>query len=221
MNWLMSESASAHGPTIDALYYTILAITGLVFVAVQVTLVYLIIRYRHRDGQKAAYVPGNVRVEVVWTAIPFLIMLFLAFQSRNVWRQVRYQDRMPENALEIAVQARQFEWLATYPGPDGQLGTADDIESRNRIPIPVNRPVLVRLTAAEVIHSFFIPDFRVKQDAVPGMEIPVWFEATRTGEFPLACAELCGLGHYRMGGTVVVQTPEEFETWQRQAAAAQ
>jgi cytochrome c oxidase subunit 2 len=93
--------------------------------------------------------------------------------------------------------------------------------SRNALHIAVNQPVVVQLEALEVIHSFFLPEFRVKQDAVPGMITPVWFEATRTGEFTLACAELCGLGHYRMGGTVTVHSEAEFQNWlsEQQAAA--
>jgi cytochrome c oxidase subunit II len=95
--------------------------------------------------------------------------------------------------LEVAVAAKQFEWNVTYPGPDGVLGTADDFTRRNQLHLPVGRVVHVHLTAEDVIHSFFLPEFRVKQDAVPGMRIPVWFEATRTGTFMLGCAELCGM----------------------------
>jgi cytochrome c oxidase subunit II len=219
MNWMLPENVSTYGAEIDALYYLILGITGVIFVGVQALLIYFVIRYRHRPGRKAEYRLGNTRAEIIWTTIPFIILVLLAFRSREVWVDIRDPDRFPTDAVEILVHAQQFEWLVTYPGEDGEFGTATDFEIRNRIHIPVGEPVVVHLSAEDVIHSFFLPEFRVKQDAVPGMTIPVWFEATRTGEFPLGCAELCGLGHYRMRGTVTVQSPEEFEAWQREEAA--
>ncbi|MFQ6046018.1 MAG: cytochrome c oxidase subunit II [Gemmatimonadales bacterium] len=115
--------------------------------------------------------------------------------------------------MPIHVRAKQFEWNATYPGPDGEFGTPDDFAQRNRITMPVDTPVVVTLTAEDVIHSMFIPAFRVKQDAVPGMEITVWFEAMETGEYALACAELCGNGHTTMGGTVEVVSQDEYARW--------
>ena len=216
MNWSLPESVSTFGAEIDSIYYLILAITGVIFFAVEALLVYFIIRYRHKEGRKAAFIHGNARAEVIWTVIPFLILVFLAFKSREVWVAVKDPARFPADALELRVAAKQFEWNVTYPGPDGRLDTGDDFVRRGQLRIPVNRPVRVTLTAEDVIHSFFLPEFRVKQDAVPGMEIPVWFEATRTGEFVLGCAELCGLGHYRMKGTVTVHTAEEFDAWQRE-----
>jgi cytochrome c oxidase subunit II len=113
----------------------------------------------------------------------------------------------------VAVHASQFEWNATHAGPDELLGTGDDIAIRNQIHIPVNRPVVVTLTAEDVIHSFNVHAFRVKQDAVPGMTIRVWFEATEPGEYELACAELCGLGHYRMRAVVTVHTADSYARW--------
>jgi cytochrome c oxidase subunit 2 len=138
----------------------------------------------------------------------------------RVWLDIKQAERFPETALELAVHAKQFEWNVTYPGADGRLGSEDDFELRNQLHLPVSRPVRVRLTAEDVIHSFFLPNFRVKQDAVPGMEIPVWFEATDTGQFVLGCAELCGLGHYRMRGTVTVHNPEAYDTWQASGGTA-
>jgi cytochrome c oxidase subunit 2 len=111
--------------------------------------------------------------------------------------------------------AKQFEWNVTYPGPDGRLGTEDDFVRRNQLHIPVGRVVHVHLGAEDVIHSFFLPEFRVKQDAVPGRRQPVWFEAMETGTYTLGCAELCGLGHYRMRGTVTVHEADAFDSWQQ------
>lgn len=219
MNWSLPENVSTFGAEIDSIYYLILGITAVIFFAVEALLIFFIIRYRHKEGRKAAYIHGSTRAEVIWTAIPFLILVFLAFQSRSVWLSVKDPARIPPDALELRVAAKQFEWNVTYPGPDGRLGTTDDFVRRSQLRIPVDRPVRVTLTAEDVIHSFFLPEFRVKQDAVPGMEIPVWFQATRTGEFVLGCAELCGLGHYRMRGTVTVHTAEEFDAWQREQSA--
>lgn len=219
MNWLLPETISTYGPEIDRIYYMILWITGIVFVLTEACLVYFLFRYRHKEGRKAAYVHGNAKAEVVWTVIPALIVLFIAFTSRDVWNQIRDPDRIPENAMPIRVTAKQFEWNAVYPGPDGELDTPDDLTSRNILHVPVDRPVVVLLNAEDVIHSFFLPALRVKQDAVPGMETPVWFEATETGEYVLACAELCGLGHYRMKGTLTVHSQADFQAWQAEQAA--
>jgi cytochrome c oxidase subunit II len=218
MNWLLPDNAATFGG-IDSLYYLILVITGIVFLIVQVALIYFVVKYRYRPGRKAEYITGNARAELIWTAIPFFILIFLAFRSYDVWLDIRSPDRLPEGAFEVHVLATQFEWHVTYPGEDGVLGTEDDFTVRNRLNIPVDMPVIVHLTSNDVIHSFFVPAFRVKQDAVPGMTIPVWFQATQVGEYVLGCAELCGIGHYRMRGTVTVQAPEDFADWQREEAA--
>ena len=212
-SWLMPESVSTFGPALDNLYYVILWITGIVFFATEITLVIFLVKYRHKDGRKADYIHGSNKAEVVWTVIPFVIVMGLAFYSKALWDEIRDPDLIPADAYPINVAAKQFEWNATYAGADGQFGTSDDFVSRNALHIPVDRPVVVFLEAEDVIHSFFLPDFRVKQDAVPGMTIPVWFQATRTGEFTLACAELCGLGHTTMDGTVFVHTEADFQTW--------
>ena len=120
---------------------------------------------------------------------------------------------MPADSYPIGVHAKQFEWQYTYPGPDGQLGTADDYTIRNQLHVPVNRNVVVILTSEDVIHSFFVPVFRVKQDAVPGLTIRAWFNATVPGEYELGCAELCGMGHYKMRTRVTVHTQADFDAW--------
>ncbi len=212
-SWLMPETVSTYGPAIDQMYYVILWITGIVFFATEITIVVFLVKYRHKEGRKAEYIHGSNKAEVIWTAIPFVIVMALAFYSKSIWDEIRDPDLIPENAYSIEVMGAQFEWTATYSGADGQFGTSDDFTSLNALHIPVDQPVVVQLMAEDVIHSFFLPEFRVKQDAVPGHTTPVWFEATRTGEFTLACAELCGLGHYRMGGTVIVHSQADFQDW--------
>jgi cytochrome c oxidase subunit 2 len=217
--WLLPGRASVHAADIDWLFNLILVITGVVFIAVQATLIAFLIRYRRRAGRRAEYHHGSRNLELVWTGVTAAIVLLLAFLSRDLWLDIKEPGRFPDPGLEVRVVARQFEWNVTYPGADGRLGTADDPVSRNRLHVPVDVPVLLYLESEDVIHSLFVPHFRFKQDAVPGMTIPAWFQATRTGEYVIGCAELCGLGHYRMAGTLIVQTAADFAAWQRQLAA--
>lgn len=213
MSWGLPESASSLASGIDSIYYLILGITGAIFVIVELALVYYMVKYRAREGRRAEFIEGSTTAEVIWTAIPAVILVALALLSNRVWSQIKDPEHFPKDALQLKVEAKQFEWLVTYAGPDGTMGTSDDFTKRNQLHLPVDRPVVATLTSQDVIHSFFVPAFRIKQDAVPGMEIPVWFDATETGEFELACAELCGLGHYRMRASVTVHTQEEYQRW--------
>ncbi len=212
-SWMMPETVSTYGPAIDQMYYVILVITGVVFFLTEGILIAFLVKYRHKEGRKAAYIHGSTKAEVIWTVTPFLIVMAIALASKSSWDLVKDPANFPADAMQLVVTAKQFEWNVMYPGADGRIGTADDFTVRNQLHIPVNRAVRVNLRAVDVIHSFFLPEFRLKQDAIPGREIPVWFEATRTGEFTLGCAELCGLGHYRMKGTVFVHTEADFQSW--------
>ena len=219
MDWSLPPNLSAQGQGVDDMYYLILVITGIAFVLVQLGIIWFVVRYRHREGRRALYHHGSDRLELVWTAIPALVMVFLGVYSGQIWAQIKNSDALPDDAVTIGISAKQFEWNVTHPGPDGRLGTEDDVEERNRLHVPVDRPVVVQLTSEDVIHSFFVPELRVKQDAVPGKTIPVWFTATEPGELVLGCAELCGLGHYRMRARVTVHEPGGFEAWQAERAA--
>jgi cytochrome c oxidase subunit 2 len=218
MNWFLPPGVTTFAGDIDRIYYIILAITGVAFVVVQAALIWFLIRYRARPGRKAHYTHGSLTAEVIWTTVTAVTVVILGLMSGRVWDRIKGHDSVPAGALPYAVHARQFEWNTTHPGPDGVLGTADDIAVRNQLHIPVNRPVVITLTAEEVIHSFNVHAFRVKQDAVPGMSIRVWFEATEPGEYEIACAELCGMGHYRMRGVVFVHTEESYQRWQAEQA---
>ncbi len=218
--WLqLPEGVSSYSARIDGMFRLILWITGIVFVIVEAMLLYFLFRYRHREGRKATYTHGNNRIEVVWTIIPALICVVLALLSRRTWADIK--QNMPANALPIEITGEQFSWTIRYPGVDGKFGTPDDIVSLNQLHFPVGRPVVATLRSKDVIHSFFLPEFRVKQDAVPGMSTRIWFDGMRTGHWEIACAELCGLGHYRMKGFVTVETDEEFNKWIADAAAQQ
>jgi cytochrome c oxidase subunit 2 len=213
MNWFLPDGVSTYAADIDRIYYLIFWITAAAFVLVEATLVWFMIRYRARPGRKAYYTHGDMRAEVIWTAVPAVVVVMIGVLSGVVWNDVRGRDSVPAGAIPIAVAAKQFEWNATYPGIDGEFDTGDDVTVRNRLRVPVDTPVVVHLTSEDVIHSFFIPAFRVKQDVVPGMEVAVWFEATATGDYALACAELCGNGHTTMGGTVTVLPWDEYADW--------
>ncbi len=216
--WMrLPEGVSSYSGRIDGLFRLILWITGVIFIIVEALLLFFILRYRHREGRRAHYTHGSNRVEVVWTIVPAVICVVLALLSRRTWADIK--QNMPQDALPIEITAEQFAWNIRYAGPDGKFGTADDIVTLNQLHFPVGRPVVVTLRSKDVIHSFFLPEFRVKQDAVPGMSTRIWFDAMRTGDWEITCAELCGLGHYRMKGFVVVETPEEFEKWLGQQAA--
>lgn len=216
-SWMMTEPVSTFGGRIDDIYMLILWVTGAIFVLTEGLLLWFVFRYRRRDDRRAEYSHGNARLELAWTLIPFVIVLLIAWASADVWMEVKAADRTDSAATEadlyLQVSAKQFEWNVTYPGPDGELETDDDFVKRNQIHVPVGRAIRIDLTSEDAIHSFFLPEFRVKQDAVPGMVIPVWFQAIETGEYPIACAELCGLGHYRMRGSLTVHEPDAFEEW--------
>ncbi len=204
--WL-PENISTYGGKIDHLFYIILAITGIMFFLVEGAVLFFAIRYRDRGQGKARFFHGNTKLEIIWTLIPAAILIFLMFKSQGVWSEIRTQ--MPKNPdLRLEIQAQQFAWNITYP--------ESGVTTLNQLHIPVGKKVVVELTSKDVIHSFFIPQFRLKQDAVPGSKINVWFEATKTGNYELVCAEFCGLAHYRMKGFVTIETPEEFQAWLNQ-----
>ncbi len=217
MNWwypTLPPNASSFGGEIDTLFYIVLYITGAVFFLVEIALVWFLFKYRHREGRRATYVEGSTAAEVIWTVIPAIIVVLLGVFSQPLWSRIKQPERIPADAIPLRIMAKQFEWHITYPGPDGRQGTADDFAKRGELHVAVNRTYSFLLGSEDVIHSFFIPVFRLKQDAVPGMQIAGWFAPTVTGQWEIACAELCGLGHYRMRGRVWVHTAEEFDRWQ-------
>jgi cytochrome c oxidase subunit 2 len=218
--WMrLPEQASTYAPRIDGMFHLIMWITGIIFVLVEAILLIFLWKYRSRPGREVRYTHGNNRLEVIWTIIPALICVMLALLSRRIWEDVK--EHMPHDALEIHVTGEQFAWNILYPGPDGKFGTADDIATLNQLHFPVGKAVVATLTSKDVIHSFFLPEFRVKQDAVPGMKTRIWFEANKVGHWEIACAELCGLGPFRMKGFVTVDTPEDYQKWLAEQSATQ
>ncbi len=208
--WL-PEGVTTTSPQVDRLFYLVLWITGIAFFLVQAVLLWFLIRYRRRPGVAATYIHGNTTVEIIWTVIPAVILIGLALTSQRVWATVR--GTPPPAAVEVEITAEQFAWNIRYAGVDGRFDTADDIATINQLHLPVQQVVLFRLKSKDVIHSFFVPQFRMKQDLVPGITGRLWVEATKLGNFEIACAELCGLGHYRMRGFVTIEEPAAFQTW--------
>lgn len=220
MKWSLPENIATYGGRIDAIFWVITVVTGIAFVLVEVGIIWFAVKYRRREGRRAYYTHGNKALEVLWTSVPALALVALGIYSADVWAQIKGRDSAPAGSLMLGVRAKQFEWNVTYPGADGTLGTSDDFVVRNQLHFPVNRPILIQLESEDVLHSFFIPQLRVKQDAVPGMTIPVWFEATKTGAYQIGCAELCGLGHYRMRARVTIHEPDEYERWHAEQVAS-
>jgi cytochrome c oxidase subunit 2 len=213
MSWLLPHGSSTFVRDIDPIYYMILIVTGVAFVLVEAALIWFLIKYRARPGRKSVYTHGSTRAEYIWTGVTAFVVVVIGLLSRPAWAHIKGRDSVPPGAIPLAIHVKQFEWHVSYPGPDGRLGTADDFTVRNQLHIPVDTPIVATLTSEDVIHSFFIPQFRIKQDAVPGMHIPVWFQPTETGSFEIACAELCGFGHYRMRASVTVHAKGDYDRW--------
>lgn len=203
LDWWLPENVSTYGRDIDWLFHLIYAITGVTLVLVSVTLVAFLIMYRDRPGRRARYTHGNSTLEIVWTVVPALILVILTFLSVPAWSKIKMSQ--PPSDLVIDVTAKQFNWQVKYPNSDKVF--LDEMH------VPVNKVVHVDLKSQDVIHSFFVPSFRMKQDAVPGRSILTWFEATKPGKYEWPCAELCGFGHSGMKGWIYVHTPEEYQKW--------
>ncbi|MBM4262621.1 MAG: cytochrome c oxidase subunit II [Deltaproteobacteria bacterium] len=210
LQWL-PENVSTYGGEIDSLFFLIYYITAVAFVLVTVLMVVFLFIYRETGGRRATYSHGNTTLEIIWTIVPAAILIVLAFMSANTWAKVK--RHAPASDFEISVAAKQFNWDVAYPGADGKLGTEDDVKFDNDIHVPVNKVIRIQLTSKDVIHSLFAPSLRLKQDAVPGRNILVWFEATKAGKYELPCAELCGFGHSGMKGWLYVHSAEDYKKW--------
>ncbi len=238
--WWMPDVASKSGEQIDQLTYFIYYLTGAVFVLTQIVYIYFLIKYRAKRGVRATYSHGDNRLELVWTAIPTAIFIGLWGYSNHMWWDVIHKEPPPET-MEVAVNAYQFGFSFQYPGASGKLGrsdvkliSADNVFGNDRsdpltkedfqsgvFELPVNKAVRVRLTSRDVIHGFYIPQFRIYQDAVPGRTIDwVWFIPTKIGSYDLACSQLCGSGHYNMKAPISVVSEQEFDKWYKEKVAA-
>ncbi len=230
----LPEVVSTVGIAHDHLFVLVYYITAIIFVLVNVLMVYFLIKYRRREGRKAYHFHGSMPVEFTWTLLPTLLFAGLGFYSDDLWADMKYQNRVPKPDIEIDVLGQTFLWHFRYPGADGVLGKKDfkfrtatnlfgmdpsdpygkdDFITTTHFNLPVNKTVVVHLSSVDVLHSFFLPHFRVKQDAVPGMWINVPFDGLKTGVYELVCAELCGSGHYSMRGVLHMQSQTDFDKW--------
>ena len=232
---------STHGHDIDHLIKVIHVFMAVLFVGWGIFLIYTLLRFRARQGHKAEYHVKHFKLPTYAEAgvVIFEVLLLFAF-SFPTWDKAHAEFAPGTNFTHIRVIAEQFAWNVHYPGKDGVFGASkaelmnsgnptgldpddpagkDDITTINQLVIPVNTPVQIDVTSKDVIHSFGLTVARVKQDVVPGQKIPVRFQTFKTGDFEIACAQLCGLGHYRMRGFFLVRSQEDFDKWMNEQIA--
>lgn len=210
LTWLPTGASSIAGQ-VDALFYWVLGITGFFLMLVLGVLAYAVVRFRESRVKSARYSSGSSRAELAIAVLVTAILVAIALYSDDLWGEIRRPS--VTDAFVVRVEPRQFQWDVRYSGMDGTFGTADDVKKINQLRLPLNRWSRIEMEAQDVIHSFFVPEFRIKQDAVPGTLSTILVMPTDTGTFEIACAELCGLAHYRMRGKLTVMEPDAFKAW--------
>jgi cytochrome c oxidase subunit II len=231
----MPPDFSSHGAGIDNLIHVVHIFMIALFVGWGIFFIITLIKFRQRDGHRASYESAASKLPKV---LEVAIVLFEAFLliglSFPIWNYYKKEPPPADKALTVRIVAQQFVWNIHYPGEDGKFGrtdikliddsnplgvdpndpaSADDFFTMNQFNFPVNKPIIAQITSKDVIHSFGVPVLRIKQDAVPGQVVPVWFTAVKTGHFDIHCSQLCGVGHSLMKGTITVQNPEDFKKW--------
>lgn len=197
-----SEAASGIGGEIDALLIGLTVISVLVVGGISLLIVVFALRYRRGSRAARRGAPArDRRLEAIWITVPLVVFLGIFYWSARLYAELRTP---PDDALEINVVAKQWMWKVQHPEGQREIDT---------LHVPAGRPVKLVMTSQDVIHSFYVPAFRVKQDVLPGRYTTLWFEATRAGEYPLLCAEFCGTGHSRMKGRVIALPPEAYARW--------
>ncbi len=213
-HWL-PVNASSYAGDIDHLLILIGAIVGVWLLIAEACLFYFSFRFRRRPNQAAEYLPGNTRKTMAWVLIPVALVLACDFviegASGPVWAKIK--ETRPPAQVVIGIVGRQWSWEFDHPGPDGKLGTPDDVVEMNDLHVPVGEVVEFELRANDVLHSFWVPALRLKQDAVPGRRIRGWFEATRVGTYDILCAQLCGAAHAMMRGKLHVESKADYQRW--------
>ena len=232
VRWWFPEGISEHAPLIDAQFMRTLWVVGIAFTAAQVALGYAVIKFGRKGDARAVYTHGSNKLEAVWTIITAAVFIVLAILGQRVWVQL-HLTAAADNATRIEVFAQQFQWNFHYSGADGVLGKTEakyiddsalnfvgldptdaagkDDAQLTTLVIPKDRPVELTLRSKDVIHSFFVPALRFKQDSVPGMNIKIHFTANKEGKYEIPCAELCGSLHYNMKSNMVVIPADEYD----------
>ena len=237
--WWFLPPISAHGIAYDAQFMRTLVVVGIIFILAQFALGYVIMKFKN-DGRRAGYSHGNNKLEAIWTSATALLFLGLVVMGTKIWAGVHF-DEAPADSIVVEVTAKQFSWSFRYPGADGKFGhtdlklvndangnplglddkdpaSKDDIVSAS-LKVPVGKSIKLLMHSRDVIHNFFVPELRMKQDIVPGMEIPLHFQADQIGIYEVPCSELCGLGHFQMRTTMQVMSESDFEQWKQQQQA--
>ena len=243
--FFLPDAATPHGRHTDFLFWLGMSIITVAFVVTNALLFFFAWRYQYRPGHKASYYPENHKLELIWTVIPAVVMALLVFTGWRAWRDI--MKEAPENAQVFEIVGKQFNWIARYPGVDNnKLGSFnyklidnnnetgidytdeasfDDFTSTSELHIPVNKPILLKIRARDVLHSVFIPHLRVKMDAVPGMPTRFQFTADKTTDemrnitgnpnfgYEIACTEVCGQGHFSMRIRLIVEDEASWQAW--------
>jgi cytochrome c oxidase subunit 2 len=197
----MPDQASTLAPEIDHLYYFLNGITAFFTVLIFVMIVYLGLKYRRKSEAMPPLVHGNFSLEMVWTLIPVVVVMVLFGWSSALFVRM---SRPPASAMDIYIVGKQWMWFAQHPS---------GVRENNELHVPIGKPIKLTMASQDVIHSFFIPAFRQKQDVIPGRYSYLWFTPTTVGEYHLFCAEYCGKDHSRMVGRVVVMEPAKYQAW--------
>lgn len=207
-NFLMPAEASAQAKATDALFNVMLVVATIIFLIIEGGLLYSILRFRKPKGDETDGPPthGNTALEITWTIIPAIIVLVLSIYSYQVFAD---QQSVPENELTIQVKGQQFVWTFTYPQTDPHI----NMRSTSELHVPVNVPIHMLITSSDVMHGFWVPEFRVKQDAIPGRVTEVRFTPTQIGQYQVVCYELCGNGHGTMRQPVYVESQDDYDAY--------
>jgi cytochrome c oxidase subunit 2 len=209
------EAASSYAGEIDGLIIFITVVVGIWFILAEGVLIYFALRFRRKEGRKATYLPGRTLRAMAFVLVPCALILgfdlLIDGVAAPVWDRIK--QTLPPHDQLVRITGVQWAWRFTLPGPDGELDTADDFEVVNDLHVPVDDVVQFELTSNDVLHSIWIPELRLKQDAVPGRTIRGWFKATKEGKYEVICAEICGFGHTMMKGILTVESPDAYREW--------
>ena len=223
MEWLGLVAASSYAKDIDFVFDLIFWIVTFWFLLAEGVFFYLILRFRKKEGVPGQYITGELKSEKRWITIPhFAVLVFdvlILFFAVKVWYEVKQNiPDAPDKAM-IRVIGQQWAWTFVDPGPDGKLDTPDDIAKVGELHVQVDKLHIFQLESKDVVHSFSVPVFRLKQDVIPGRVITGWFTPTKTGTFDIQCTEICGIGHALMPARIVIETAEQHAAWVAENAA--
>ncbi len=217
LSWL-PQDVSTFGPNIDSIIKLVIYIVGTAFILAEGTLLAFLILGRRHEGGRAFFVRGDSMRQLAWVLAPVVVVIFLDVaidvRAKPVWDLVK--EESPAPGLTVKMAALQFGWEFTYPGPDGKFGTGNDLVQTTFLTIPTGQVIRLLMTSKDVIHSFYVPQLRLRQDVIPGREIPAWFEVTQPGTYEIGCSQLCGISHFAMKGVLKVLTPEDYQKWVNQ-----